>query len=120
MLTAFLGGGLFAPSAARAACGDYVGHDASKTTMSDQARMPTTTPHLPPVDRPPPCHGPGCSRGSLPVPATPVAPPRVQGEESAYLSSLLLVANSEFAAYLGDEDLAQPLRRGSLIYHPPR
>src|SRR5262249_9765511 len=74
-LLAFFAASLCAPATAHASCGDYV-------VLGGPTPAPAAAALPPHVDSPgkpaPPCHGPTCSRGTLPPllpPAAPVATP---------------------------------------------
>jgi hypothetical protein len=106
-----LAAGLFAPSAARGECGDYVVYTnpAHAKPMGDHEPLPVK------------CNGPHCQRVPAPVPV-PEAPPhlRILSNDS------LLIAGSDASPVrdsftrLFDSADGTPIRRPAEVYHPPR
>ncbi|HJZ89261.1 MAG TPA: hypothetical protein VKE40_00215 [Gemmataceae bacterium] len=110
-LAVALAGGMLAPSAARAECGDYVVYTNGPhaNPMSDDAPKPV------------PCQGPGCSQ--IPAPAPMPQPPT----QVRILADEALIAAIGFTSAVPDSlpsprsfPVGEPIRRGSDIYHPPR
>lgn len=101
------------PSAARAACGEYV------TVVGSGAHRPTAD--MPDLPSPMPvCHGPGCSRA--PTQAAPVSVPKVVERPGP-----VGVADGDPVPPLPDvqgystfESVVPSSRHPSDIFHPPR
>jgi hypothetical protein len=114
-LLAFLAAGLGAPATAHASCGDYVVLGSPTTPTS--AALPS---HVIPPEKPaPPCHGPACSRGTLP----PLLPPAVSvpTPEEWTLPAVERMAASPDPSGWCPEPAAQRPRKSSMsIFHPPR
>jgi hypothetical protein len=135
-LPALLAWGTFAPSAARASCGDYVtvSNPNAPTPHGDRSpsHQPPTKPesvtpcsqHTPSDPTPPcrtPCQGPGCSGSPLPAPA-PVSAAG-QGSSQDHWDCLLTVpvlARSEASAPRPADGAARPFRHTLPVFHPPR
>jgi hypothetical protein len=105
-------GCLFAPSQARASCGDYVtvGSDSDHSKPND---------HETPRQQPP-CHGPSCSGmpTSLPLASAPAAPIRERDWAALAFPTLLLEPCP--LDVLADAAGPDAVRRGHSIFHPPR
>jgi hypothetical protein len=66
-----------------------------------------------------PCQGPFCS-GSPLAPLAPVPPAPVQGDQWAFVPSLLCAASPDPNRPVSKENTPSPVRHGAAIYHPPR
>ncbi|HEV3263532.1 MAG TPA: hypothetical protein VG013_42240 [Gemmataceae bacterium] len=129
VLATLLAGVLLAPSVARASCGDYLvrGMHPASGAMSANARgavagMPSAAHHAGPTDhgQNTPCSGPNCSRGRPPQ-APPQAPPApVRGDRDVCTTAWRASDDPDAVVPLLDGGARKPLRRGQVIYHPPR
>jgi hypothetical protein len=103
--------GLFAPSAARGDCGDYVVYTnpAHAKPMADHGQIPVK------------CNGAHCQRVPAPVPA-PQAPPhlRILTDDTLPITGGdASPARDSFSLSFDSAD-ATPIRRAADVYHPPR
>jgi hypothetical protein len=114
--------GWCAPSGARAGCGDYVVLDAHPALAAPAAHdTPAAVPQTrsTPMRLPVPCHGPTCSRGSLP-PWNAVPPSPTHTEQWGQVGSFSLLAEQGRLARCCLPETGQPQHCPSSIYHPPR
>jgi hypothetical protein len=125
VLPALLAALLFAPSAARASCGDYViggtgdAAQVASPSLSSEARPGAPRAPAVPVQHGP-CHGPFCSSNPLPAPLAPVPPAPVHGDQWACAPALLAVPTPEAAGPAPREESLRAVRHSAAIYHPPR
>jgi hypothetical protein len=117
-----LAGLLFAPTAARASCGDYL-------TIRTPDGKTVTPPHQGPTDPlnpdapapPAPCDGPHCSQAPASPPAPAPAPVTPQTfSEWGCLADGLLAAALEAAFLRDDQNPQHPLPLPDGVFHPPR
>jgi hypothetical protein len=118
----FAASALVAPASAVASCGDYVllgSHGeklAGHTPLPPlQAERPAQPDHQPPA----PCQGPHCSHHPAAPPAPPVLAP-VSAEEWGHLPFLPNPPLPGPARSCREQTHAQPIHRGTSVYHPPR
>jgi hypothetical protein len=119
VLLALLAVALFAPSAARASCGDYVlvgGHSAASPEHG--AQVPDA-PALPAGGHVP-CSGPLCSRHVPPLPLLPLVPAPERGDQWGCVDPASLVPEDEALDRVADDALGRPVRHALAVYHPPR
>jgi hypothetical protein len=117
------------PSLARASCGEYVilgTHDAdhaqSFLTGVGRTHLPRSTSggaHNQ-TGHGKPCSGPMCSRGSSPLPLTPLVPPPTSGEQWAHGSQVPLLSDIRSDAHSLEVNSPRSFRHVRDIYHPPR
>jgi hypothetical protein len=112
-LLAFLVAALGAPATAHASCGDYVVLGSPTT----HAAVPSHADH--PRKLPEPCHGPACSRGTLP----PLLPPAVSvptPEEWTLPAVERLAASPDPSGWCPEPAAQRPRKSSTSIFHPPR
>lgn len=117
---------LYAPSPARAGCGDYVvlgsgsqAHEVQTTHPMKPApgnELPTL-----PAAPPKPCNGPTCS-GHVPnLPILPVAPVTAPAQDWAFAVAALQDDHSSSGSRtLEPGPMGSPIHHPRSIYHPPR
>jgi hypothetical protein len=110
----------FAPSTARASCGDYVTYRGQSSTAHGTMPMPEHHPAMPARPGAPcACTGPRCSQ----APFTPVLPERLTLVRVHDLAAPMHASDGvgpEQAAHITADDAARPIRRSTSIFHPPR
>jgi hypothetical protein len=94
---------LFATSAARAGCGDYVRYE---------------TPSGP--EQPAPCRGPHCSKPSEPLPLVPATVGSVPGEQSAHVTAESSSTTDDSESLLSESTSLVPDGPTSRLDRPPR
>ena len=127
LLSVLLGLVVYAPSPARASCGDYVVSHPGRSAqdfLSDldsplppgggQAEQAPVTP-----SRDVPCSGPTCSRGPG-VPSMPAPPPSLRCEPWCCTTSMLPLNGPELVDDLAGQTPRRPRRTAAAIEHPPR
>jgi hypothetical protein len=111
---ALLVGTGFAPSRARAGCGDHLPTHAW-TANSSSMDLPSS-----PAKKDCACTGPHCARSPLaPIP-TPSVPGESSAQEWAYLLPLHCLLETESLLVPWDKDREFPLVVAADVYHPPR
>jgi hypothetical protein len=114
--------GWCAPAGARAGCGDYVVlelHPAPAASASQDTPAVVSRIEAAPVRHRVPCHGPLCSRGSLP-PWNAVPPSQTPAEQWGEVGSSSLFGDQGGPASCCLPPASGPRRYCSSIYHPPR
>jgi hypothetical protein len=103
---------LFAPSSARAGCGDHV-----QFGPTAGVSQPKVDPSIPPAA---PCHGPSCSqRESDPMPA-PAPAPSTNHYEPASLLPLAALTGGDSVERLAQSEPSYSTPLSSSVFHPPR
>lgn len=109
---------LFAPSTARASCGDYV-HIGSKASR-DAMPAPAHGEPMPAGHDEKPCSGPLCSNDTSHLPMSPVTRISIQVQDLGCLPCDLLPADGWIISSLFDAPDPLPECPGTSIFHPPR
>jgi hypothetical protein len=120
----------FAPSPARAECGDYVvlGSHAmgGPRTAAGRGVLPmgafSERHQLPPASPAPhfPCSGPSCRHSPPQAPSAPVPTAPVRSQEWGHLAAAIAIGASGLDSLRQPMDYGRPTHRGPAIYHPPR
>jgi hypothetical protein len=108
----------FAPSQARAGCGDGL----QTLGAGHHAAQPDVRPGSADTEKPAPrpCSGPHCSRAPLAPAPLPVPTSQRTVDDPCALSPLLLLPLSEPLATFPETFSGVPVRRAADVYHPPR
>jgi hypothetical protein len=110
---------LAAPATVRASCGEYVRIGDSEKHPANALPAHGTPDPMTPGNHGSPCHGPTCGQH----PVTPLAPTTtlpVHLEEWGWVSHPTHRGTGTPAFLLRAADHGRPVRRPTLVYHPPR
>ncbi len=114
VLLALLGGAWFAPTEARAGCGDHL------SSVLSSVQLTPLDLSQPPLKKDCACSGPHCTRSPVaPIP-TPSVPAQSSGQEAAYLVPLQLLLGSDSLRIALDHRHDYLPVVATDIYHPPR
>jgi hypothetical protein len=104
---------LLVPAFADATCGDHVQilPPGASSSQPGDAEHPAPTA---------PCHGPNCSRGSLPLQAPPLAPPTVVSGPTELMLDVIAPPEPSPSSLLASDNPSLPNRSADPIFHPPR